>query len=249
MKIILSFLISAVSIASFSQIVNIENKRFNDDKQGFSGGVELNFDFTMNSNQLLKIGDEVQVSYLKKKHQFLLITDHAFIKSGDNDFENRGFQHFRYIHKFKDSGKLSFEAFQQIQFNKIQKIDLRLIGGAGLRLNLINEAKYQLFFGTGFMAEHEELIGVGISQDVLSTSYLSFGARFNDNIGFSTIAYIQPKLISLGDYRFANETSLRFTINKYLNYKIVYSVIHDNREIPGARKTNYTIENALEVRF
>lgn len=249
MKLFISFLISVISFSAFTQIVNIENQRLTDNKQGFNGSAELNFNFTMNTKQLLQIGDKIRVGYVKNKHQFLVVTDHSFIKSEGDDFVNRGFQHLRYNYTFKDSGKVSLEAFQQGQFNKIQKINLRLLLGGGIRFKLIDQKNYQLSFGTGFMGEYEELIDFGTSEDILSTSYLSFDGQFNESIGLNTISYFQPKLIDFGNYRFSNETSLRFKINKYLTFKLIYSLTHDSRNISEVRKTNYIIKNALQISF
>ncbi|MFD1553381.1 hypothetical protein DNU06_06865 [Putridiphycobacter roseus] len=249
MKYLFFFSLFVSHLTVFSQIVNIENKRLTDNKQGFSGSAELNFNFTMNTVQLLQIGDKVQLGYVKKKHQFLIVTDHSFVKSEGDNFVNKGFQHFRYNYVFKDSGNVSFEAFQQGQFNKIQKINLRLLAGVGLRLNLVNEEKYQLSIGSGMMGEYEELLDVGSSTDVLSTSYLSFDGQFNETVGINTIAYYQPKLIDYGNYRFSSETALRFKINEYLSFLLIYSLTHDSRNIADVRKTNYVLKNTLRVSF
>ena len=237
------------SFVGMAQIVNIENKRLAKHQEGFNGSADLNFNFTMNSKQLLQIGDRIRVSYVKQRHHFLVVTDHSFVKSEGSDFVNRGFEHFRYHYALTDSGRISFEAFQQGQFNKIQKINVRLLLGSGLRFQLIDLDNYQLNFGTGVMGEYEELLDLGISQDVLSTSYLSFDGQFNESVGMNAISYFQPKLIDFGQYRFSNETSLRFKINQYLTFRFIYSMTHDSRNIPGVRKTNYVVKNTLQIRF
>ena len=249
MKFLLFFFLFTFNFTVFTQIVNIENKRLSDNKQGFSGSAELNFNFTMNTVQLLQIGDKIRLGYIKKQHQFLIVTDHSFVKSEGDDFVNKGFQHFRYNYVFKDSGNVSFEAFQQGQFNKIQKINLRLLVGAGLRLNLINQENYQLNIGSGLMGEYEELLDIGSSTDILSTNYLSFDGQFNESIGLNSISYFQPKLIDFGNYRFSTETALRFKINQNLSFLLIYSLTHDSRNIPDVRKTNYVVKNSLRVSF
>ncbi len=155
----------------------------------------------------------------------------------------------RYNYTFKDSGIVILELFEQAQFNKIQKINLRLLGGVGLRLHLLDQQHYQLNIGTGFMAEYEELIDYGISNDILSNNYISFDGQFSEHIGMNVITYFQPKLIDFGNYRLSNETQLRFIINKHLTYRIIYSLSHDSRDIPDVRKTNYTFRNALSFTF
>jgi len=249
MKLIGTFLFLYATLA-YGQIVNIENKRLDEKKEGFSGSAELNINFTMNSKQLLQIGDKLKLGYTKKKHHALIITDHQFVKSQDDDFINKGFEHLRYTYTFKDSGRICLEAFQQGQFNKIQRINLRLLLGSGLRFNILNQKNYQLNIGTGIMGEYEELLdGGGASNDILSTSYFSFDGQFSENIGMNSISYFQPKFIDFGNYRFSNETYIRFKINKYLSFKVIYSITHDSRDIEDVRKTNYTLRNSLNIKF
>lgn len=233
----------------FSQIVNIENMRLNPKKEGFTGNVDLNMSFTMNTVQLFVLGDRARVAYFKKRNYWLLLTDHSFIKTKDVSIVNLGFEHIRYNYTLKDSGKISVEGFEQAQFNKIQKINLRLLLGGGFRFHILDFKNYQLNVGTGFMGEYEEMIDYGFSNDILSNNYVSFDGQFNEQIGLNTITYFQPKLIDFGNYRLANETSLRFTINKYLTYRIIYFLSHDSRDIPDVRKTNYIFKNALSFTF
>ena len=249
MKLFLFLLLISQHILGFSQIVNIENKRLDGNKQGFNGSAELNLNLTMNTKQLLQIGDRIRVGYVKNRHQGLIITDHSFVKSDAADFINKGYEHVRYNYQLKDSGRITYEAFQQGQFNKIQKINLRLLLGTGFRFNLIDQKNYQLSFGTGIMGEYEELIDNGTSRDILSTTYLSFDGQFSESVGLNTISYFQPKLIDFGNFRFANETYIRFKINKYLSFKLIYSLTHDNRNIIDVRKTNYVLKNSLTIHF
>lgn len=248
-KILLIFCLHLIGIVVNGQIVNIENQRLNTRKEGFSGNVDLSLNFTMNTVQLLQLGDRLRVVYKRNKHQFLLFTDHSLVQTKDVSIINLGFEHVRYNYTFKDSGKIILEAFEQAQFNKIQKINLRFLLGTGIRFHIFDLQHYQLNFGTGFMYEYEELIDYGISSDILSNSYFSFDGQFSENIGMNVITYFQPKLIDFGNYRLSNETQLRFVINKHLTYRVIYSLSHDSRDIPTVRKTNYTFRNALSFTF
>ncbi|MBI3135510.1 MAG: DUF481 domain-containing protein [Bacteroidetes bacterium] len=233
----------------YGQIVNIENMRLATKKEGLTGSVDLSLNFTMNTVQFLQIGDRVRLAYSKHRHYVLLLTDHSFMQTKDVSIVNLGFEHLRYNYAFKDSGAVILEVFEQAQFNKIQKINLRLLAGTGLRFHLLDKEHYQLNLGTGFMAEYEELIDYGISNDILSNSYVSFDGQFTEHVGMNVITYFQPKLIDFGNYRVANETQLRFIINKHLTYRVIYSLSHDSRDIPDVRKTNYTFRNALSFTF
>jgi putative salt-induced outer membrane protein YdiY len=182
----------------------------------------------------------------------MFLTDHALVKSNSSDeFINKGFEHLRYNFSFKDSGRVVYEAFHQGQFNKIQKINLRLLLGTGLRFKLVDRKNFQFNYGTSIMGEYEELVldEKIASRDILSSNYISFDSQLTETFGINSITYFQPKLIDFGQYRIANETYLRFKFNKFLTFKIVYSLSHDSRQIEGVRKTNYSISNTLSFKF
>ena len=246
------FLIAFLCFFSFqlkAQIVNIENKRLSAKKQGFSGSVDLNLNYTVNTKTLLQLGSKLRVAHLNKRHYTFILGDQSIVKSGEESFINKGFEHLRYNYTLKDSGKVSFELYQQGQFNKVQRINLRLLLGTGFRFSVIDTKNYQLNLGTGFMGEYEELTNGAISSDILSANYVSIDAQFSPSVGLNSITYFQPKLIDWGNYRLANETNVRFRINKYLTFKVIYSLTHDSRDIEGVRKTNYAIKNALSFNF
>ena len=253
MKKIIVTLLCLISLSTVNaQIVNIENKRLSAKKEGFSGSIDLNFKLTYATKQLFQVGDKIKLVYLKKKHTTMFLTDHSLVKSNSSgEFVNKGFEHLRYNYTLKDSGKVSYEAFHQGQFNKIQKINLRLLVGTGFRFKIVDKKNFQLNFGTSIMAEYEELVldELSISQDILSSNYVSFDAQLTSTFGINSITYFQPKLVDFGNYRVANETYLRFKLNKFLTFKIVYSLSHDSRDIQDVRKTNYTISNTLSFKF
>lgn len=248
MKLLLVIPVFYLSFA-FGQIVNIENMRLATKKEGFTGNIDLGLNFTMNTIQFFQLGDRARIAYTRKKHYLLLLTDHSLIQTKNVDLVNLGFEHIRYNYTFRDSGTVILEVFEQAQFNKIQKINLRVLVGTGLRFHLLDKPLYQLNIGTGLMTEYEELIDFGLSRDILSNNYISFDGQFTEHVGLNFITYFQPKLIDFGNYRIANETQLRFVINKHLTYRVVYSLSHDSRNIPDVRKTNYTFRNALSFTF
>lgn len=235
-----------------SQIVNIENKRLSTSKDGFSGNVDLNFNLTYATKQIIQLGDLAKVAYRKEKHYAMILIDHALVMTNtDDEVVNKGFEHLRYNYAIGDSNRVVFEAFHQGQFNKIQKINLRLLVGSGFRFNLINQANYVLSVGTSLVGEYEEMDveAYDYTSDILSSSYFYFDGQFTENFGLNTIFYAQPKFIDLGQYRLASETQLKFKINKFMSYKVVYTLNHDSRHIEGVRKTNYTFKNTLSFKF
>lgn len=238
-----------ISNHSAAQIVNIENKRLSAKKEGWSGSADFHLNYTRNTKSLFQVGNRLKLAHLKGRHYLLLLTDQSLVKSNEESFINNGFEHIRYNYTFKDSGRVIYEAFQQGQFNKIQRISMRLLLGNGLRFMFVDQEKYQFNLGTGIMGEYEELLSETSTFDLLSTNYVSFDGQFSDNFGMNAIMYFQPKLTDPGNYRLSTETSLRFRFNRFLSFKIIYALTHDSRDIEGVRKTNYFVKNTLSFNF
>ena len=93
---------------SFSQIVNVENQRLSAKKEGFSGSIDANLNYSVNSKSLLQFSSRLNVAYLKKRQYILLLGDHSLVRSGDESFINKGFQHLRYNYTLKDSGRVIY---------------------------------------------------------------------------------------------------------------------------------------------
>lgn len=231
------------------QIVNIESQRLSANKDGVSGNLDLNMNLTVNSKELFQVGTKLQLVYKKKRNYWLLLADQFFVHTDNESIINNGFEHVRYNFTFKDSGHIAFEAYQQGQFNEIQRINKRLLTGTGLRFLVVEQKKLELHFGTGFMGEYEEIIdGIG-TYDVLFANYGSISVKLDNGINFNTITYFQPKLIDFGNYRLSHESAVRFQFSKHISFRIIYSLNHDSRSIEGVRKTNYTFKNAISFTF
>ena len=116
---------------------------------------------------------------------------------------------------------------------------------------MVDKNNFEFNIGTSVMGEYEELVldQIIVSRDILSSNYLSFDAQLSETFGMNSITYFQPKFVEYGNYRISNETYLRFKFNKFLTFKIVYSLSHDSRNIQDVRKTNYSISNTLSFKF
>lgn len=228
-----------------AQIVNIENQRLKEKKDGWQGTFDLSFSLIKNTQQVVQFNNHNRVMYRKKQHSVLGITDFSFVKAGKQDFVNSGFQHGRYAYNLKKHPKLFMEGFQQLQYNKIQFIDLRLLAGGGGRAIIIDRDSISVNLGTFVMAEQEHELHLKINNHIRYSLFLSFDYQFNKTTGFNTITYYQPDFLFPGDYRISHESSLRFNITRHLKFRVAYNLNHDTYPPEGAPKTFYSIMNVF----
>ncbi|MCO5259526.1 MAG: DUF481 domain-containing protein [Crocinitomicaceae bacterium] len=151
------------SCVTFSQVVNIENRRVSDGTYGFSGALNLSFSAQKQKDPLYtfqfkpviqyKFGDKSDIKYQKdaindtlklvkikpdkNKHLLLLISDLQYTGSKGKTYANYGLMHLRYAYRIKESG-WKWESYSQIQYNQLLLQKVRTIFGTGIRAKLLD---------------------------------------------------------------------------------------------------------------
>jgi putative salt-induced outer membrane protein YdiY len=241
------FLFILLPICSFGQIINVENKRLSSDEDGFSGSFNLGLNLIKNTSQILQFNNNVHLQYSKNKSTYLFLNDISFVqKEGEEDWLNKGYQHFRYIYQDK---KLGYEGFIQHQYDKAQKIELRLLAGVGARWQLVKNDSLQFALGLSTMNEYENPADGDPFVQIRLSHYLTFSFQVNENISLSTTNYYQPLLTSWGDYRMSSQTALKLAINKQFEFKIAGNVTYDSRPAEGVPLLNYHVVNGIAYKF
>lgn len=231
------------------QIVNIENKRLYAQETGWEGRVGLNVSYIKNTNEIYQVGGRFRIQYHADRHTALWLSELNFVKVGESDFLNNGFEHLRYNYAIQDSGRLVFEAFRQMQYNKVQKIRLRSLYGAGLRYNLINRDSAQVNIGCLPMVEFEDLTTNENNKHIRLSSYLSFDFQLNKSFGINSITYYQPDIGNFKDFRISNESSLRTKITEQLDLKIIFRVTYDEKPPSEVPQNTIYLLNSINFKF
>ncbi len=218
-----------LSQITFSQLINIEQKRLNSNEEGWTGNVDFNAKFTQNVNSIWQLSNRVGIQYNMNKSTHLFINDISFVRSNQNDLVNFGFAHYRYTKKIMDNKIVSWESYAQIQYNSVQKIRLRTLTGSGLRFNVIQSDSVLLRGGWSFMYEYEETTIPEFSNVLRNSNYLAFNIKVGKNWSFNTILYYQPNLFDFSDYRLSNETSLSHKLTEHISILFNLNVLYDSR--------------------
>jgi hypothetical protein len=244
----LFFILVCISITSISQVINIENKRFLNDTNGWVGNIDFNFNVYNNTQQVLQFSNAIRVQYQKNKSRFIFLNDLNFIKAGNTDFANAGYQHFRY--NYKVSKWLTMEAFTQTQYNPVLKLDFRYLLGAGPRLKLLKKENARIYIAALYMYEYDDIINddVNLYEHRLS-SYLTCSFSVFKTVELTSTTFYQPNINNVADYRIANDTGLEIHINKYLNFKSTFNMLYDTRQPLDIPDLVYSFKNGLSIKF
>ena len=260
-KYYLSLLLILLQVAALGQIINTEDLRLNRNEKGLSGRIDLQARVGRNNaGQRILIGTDMGFEYLtKKSNSILLVTGYHLTQfNRDNNgedsptqFNNHGFAHLRYNHHFNEQTTL--EIFSQIQSNRIQNIELRVLHGAGLRFTLFRSDTASFFLGMSYMYEYEEELltasFLNINRDHRLSSYISGHVQLNSLLSFAHVSYLQPKLFDLDDLRISSATTLQIQLNNAISFQTSIHVIYDTNPPPGVVRTRYSMRNGIGILF
>ncbi|MBI2258064.1 MAG: DUF481 domain-containing protein [Flavobacteriia bacterium] len=236
-RVYFSFWILFQFVYSYSQIVNIENKRIYDDSTGINGSSDLTFNYIENKNVFYSLKNTTRLQYKSKSktHYFLLLSDLFYSGGKKIVFANSGMLHFRYSFRINKS-TWKWETFSQIQYNQLLNQKMRFLLGTGLRDKLIDKNKIKLFLGSSFMYEYEE---IQPNNEFLNnyrwSNYFSWFISVK-NIQLTGTSYYQPLFEDFKDYRFSGQYVLSTQLSKKWRIKAEYNVFSDSRPPTGVKK-------------
>lgn len=233
---------------SYAQIINVEDKRklFTDSIQWFEK-LSLGLDLYQNTETIISLQAGAQLEFAFKNKLLISITNARFVKAGETNFVNEGFQHLRYNSRLNNW--LTFELFGQAQFNERAFVKLRALVGTGPRFRIMNKEKQQIFAGMSYMYEYDEEKNGVVHQDGRFNSYLSFNLQPADFMNLSGTIYFQPLLNSFEDYRLSAALSLTFHISQNLSFSTNYRQTYDSRRPEGAPNQIYSLSNLISYEF
>lgn len=241
----LVFLSSGIS----AQIINVEDKRsIFGDTSALYESLELSATLVKNEQRLFSLVGAAQVEFSFKNRLLLSLTKASFLKAGDENFVNQGFQHIRYNVEWEPW--LIYELFGQAQYNEQANIKIRALAGTGLRFRLFGDKKNRMYLGLSYMYEYDEEKNNEIAHhDSRMNSYVSMLISAGKFLKFSSTTYFQPLFKNFNDFRLSSESEAEFQITKKLMFTTTFSYAFDSRAPEGAPNTLYTLANGLEYHF
>lgn len=226
--LVISFFLYSL-IGSSQSIVNTE-KLFTDNDDGFAVSSELMGSSIKGNADVLLLEYSLNFAYKKGKNSFKLLSGGEYINEDNETVSNSLFSQLRYNYNFSEKSRLF--AFTQIQSNAILLLERRLLGGAGLRQNIIKKTKdssriFKIDLSAGIMQEEELLNRTDLpSTEKYHTNYtrsvFSLVGLFEVTDVFTIVntTYLQQHLKDFSDYRLLNETNLMFAINEWLSVSL-----------------------------
>jgi hypothetical protein len=246
---LLSAALVCLSITLDAQIVNVERERIaSKDSTGWFGDAGINFTTSRSTKSYLNFGFNSGIQYKSIRSIILVLTDFGLVNDGNEKFVNNGFAHLRLNTKL--NSVIRWEAFTQIQYNSLTKVDLRYLAGTGPRFKLTPYERAKFYWGVAYMFEYEELLDPKVTnRDHRISSYFSFTLTPEENVKFISTTYVQPLISDFADFRLYNENLLTLAITGNLSLSIKFQVSYDAVPPEGVPNVIYTSVNGLTYEF
>lgn len=250
MRQLLLFILFSSTFVLQGQVVNIESLRSFADSNGFHGIENLNIDYRRNTRELLTLTNNLSLKYQKQRHVLLFLNTLDIQMANSVVLEQTSFLHFRY--NYRQSERLSYEAFVQYQRNVPLRIDPRMLVGIGPRFILADGKKYIANIGVLGMLEYDDEAGNDIiHRDFRFSSYITLGYKGSDRFKWMNFLYYQPRVDFLNDYRINLETQIQVIIFKGLSLVSTINFKYDSYPVvdPGIPNLTFNWVNGLSYRF
>lgn len=263
MKYLVVIICILVSQVGFSQILNIQHSKIEQDSTFLKGNLTASFSIYNRSAaadspvEFIGYNLKSSIAIFPKNSRLSLINRFNYLKINDDTFLNTGFQHLRF--SMLEDQKVHPEAFVQYQYDNFRGLSPRWVAGVGIRHDLVKTEKLSLFFSPGLMAEYESWLvpgsetGEQINVSFLkSTNYIGLRWDVNDNLDINTINYYQTTYDrSAGAWRNRYNMELNFNtkITERFGFNNSFSIAYEDRPIVDITQTIYSFTAGVNYKF
>ena len=240
----LAVLLSGISLpgpGAGQAILNVEQLQ-SLQVDGLHGEVNGRLNLSRGNTDLFQVGGTLGAGFRATRHWIRIFLGMDRLQQNDSRLVENRYVHLRTNYFFKD-GLRSFH-FLQIQTNRNLLLRRRWLLGSGLRVRAIGGSKGNLEVGSGLMYESENLRealldeGENPQTQVIRWSNLLVGSWTPaEGTRLVAVAYHQPDLRSLQDYRLLGELSLGVEISRALELRVSFDWRHDSRA-PGTLESD-----------
>lgn len=259
-QLLLFFSLMGGTFTLSAQILNVEEVRKEDDsKKDWLG--QLDFKLAVNNRNstpeeqsiFTQFGITSNITLLKERTAYILIGDVNYNSLGGDAFISTGYIHYRNHFAYKK--RLSWEQYNQWQYDAGRGLRNRWLTGGGARYEIFEEKDMTLALGTGLMLEYEAWEGEeNVVEKTLpkSSSYVRFTSTINKNVTLALTNYYQVGYDwedEITRNRISTDFTFSFKISENLLFTTSFVSTYEDEPIIPLTKFIFQVENGLRIKF
>lgn len=241
-RLLLSVALMGVGAQAARAQINTEAMRLKTKKDGVRGFVAGDLIWQTGSTDVLQVGLTGRIGYQKGIHRPFLQGYYRLGQKDEVKYVHNGFLHARwpaYWHR-----RVASEVFSQVEFNEFKLLRLRTLTGAGVRVAAVDSKYVDLFIGSGYMFEYEDLNLTDLALHPMAglarprhpaktyhhrwTNYVTLLVDVTKWVFLSNVLYAQPRFDKFSDVRVLEDLSVTFKVYKRLAVVLSFSLDWDS---------------------
>lgn len=226
-----------------AQILNTL-RSFSDATPGWSGSLGAGFGVTGGNTEVLSLSGRTLAQYGRGAERLRLMGEIAYKSSAGRRIAESSVVHVRHNHRF--GPVLHSLAFVQQQRNPFQRLQSRVLAGAGVRLDLVRRGRWQLSEGVSTMLELENLRDeAGTDAGHRLSTFTTLDVQANELVSAQVTTFVQP---SWGDWRDVRALVVAGALAKLaagLALSVNASLQHDARPPRGVETSDWDVQTGF----
>ncbi|MGE0160737.1 MAG: DUF481 domain-containing protein [Gemmatimonadales bacterium] len=218
--------------------VNIESLRREDPPQGLSGSLGGDVNITTGNVDLVQINANARLTHVSGLVQTLLIGQGGIGFLGRNRYASSGLLHFRKTYWYRSW--VAPEWYLQADYDRALRLDYRMLGGGGIRLDFARGAWGRFGAGTSLMLEYEHLsLAADAVHDSRTTtlrnsSFLTLRVTPAGDLVVSSTTYVQPAVDHpIDDLRVLENLRVATSLTDRLQLTVTFDARYDSEPPDG----------------
>jgi putative salt-induced outer membrane protein YdiY len=163
----------------------------------------------------------------------------------------KSFVHARHQYELRE--RLFTDSYLQVQQDRFQRLLFRAVLGVGPRFALLFTDDVQLFAGTGYLLEYEEVSDVAGATDGVATlvhrssNYVSLGLTVGTQATLSATVIAQPRWDDPADVRVLVDSGVNVMITKRLSLRASVLSRFDSQPPTDVRTYDLEVRNSQSL--
>lgn len=216
------------------------------DTNGVVIRVDASLAYASGNTNFLLAGLGGRIDVIQDAFESFVVGRTSISEADDVVFLNQSFAHLRFTRDL--GGAVAVEAFAQAEQNAQRLLQERFLGGAGLRLSVLDQQTARLALGITPMAEFERLSVDEPDETLVRLSqYLAARFQISEWTRVSNIVYFQPAVGEWDDFRVLNDFTLDVELTPGVTVRTAAHLRFDSEPPRDVADTDFEIRNGLVI--
>jgi hypothetical protein len=233
--------------------VSVESLQQDELPLGRSGSFGGDLIIRTGNVDFVQIGLNARLFQVTESVTTLMVGNGGFGLLGGSRFASSSLIHLRQT--FRSDWWLSPEWYGQMNYDRAQLLNFRILTGAGGRISFISEAWGQFGAGSGLMVEHERLNlpATASHPDQTTTirwnNFLTLRVVPNENLVVTSTTYLQPSLGDFGDSRALENLRIAASITEVMAITVSFDLRYDGKPPDGITSLDTSLRTGVTFTY